>query len=157
MSILTASEVFEFAVKVEENGERFYRSFADRFQEPIQRELFNFLAKEESRHRKTFEKLSEEIQQKTAVTSYPDEYTSYLQAYADSLIFTDTSLKKELERIKNVKEACEFGIRRELDSILYYQEIKNFVPEQERDRIDSIIAEERRHFIKLTEMKRELQ
>ncbi|HUT64721.1 MAG TPA: hypothetical protein VMZ05_01085, partial [Spirochaetota bacterium] len=71
-------------------------------------------------------------------------------------IFTDSALKKEVERITTVKEACEFGIRKELDSILYYQEIKNFVPENERDSIDAIIAEERHHFIKLTELKREL-
>jgi rubrerythrin len=156
MAILSASEVLEFAVKVEENGERFYMSVADRFQETAQREMFNFLAAEEKKHRETFTKLSKGAQQQNSRPGYPDEYEAYLQAYADTLIFTDSALKKEVERISTVKEACEFGIRMELDSILYYQEIKNFVPENERDGIDSIIAEERRHFIKLTELKKEL-
>jgi len=156
MAILSASEVFEFAVKVEENGERFYRSVADRFQETAPKQMFNLLAAEEKKHRETFTKLSHGARQETPRPSYPDEYEAYLQAYADTLIFTDSALKKEVERITTVKEACEFGIRKELDSILYYQEIKNFVPENERDSLDSIIAEERRHFIKLTELKREL-
>jgi rubrerythrin len=157
MAILSASEVFGFAIRVEENGERFYKSFSDRFQESIQRELFSYLAKEEGKHRETFEKLSNGVVQETLPTSYPDEYMTYLQAYADGLIFTDSALEKEIEKISSAKEACEFGIRRELDSILYYQEIKTFVPEHERDLIDSIISEERGHFIKLTEMKKELQ
>lgn len=156
MAILSASEVLEFAVKVEENGERFYRSVADRFQETAPKQMFNLLAAEEKKHRETFTKLSHGAQQETPRPGYPDEYEAYLQAYADTLIFTDSALKKEVERITTVKEACEFGIRKELDSILYYQEIKNFVPENERDSLDSIIAEERRHFIKLTELKREL-
>ena len=156
MAILSASEVFEFAVKVEENGERFYRSVADRFQETAPKQMFNLLAAEEKKHRETFTKLSHGARQETPRPSYPDEYEAYLQAYADTLIFTDSALKKEVERITTVKEACEFGIRKELDSILYYQEIKNFAPENERDSLDSIIVEERRHFIKLTELKREL-
>lgn len=156
MAILTASEVLEFAVKIEQNGERFYKSVADRFQEAAAKQMFNFLAAEEKGHREIFTKLSHGVRQETPRPSYPDEYESYLQAYADTLIFTDSALKKEVERISTVEEACEFGIRKELDSILYYQEIKNFVPENEKDSIDSIIAEERRHFIKLTELKKEL-
>ncbi len=157
MAILTAGEVFEFAIRVEENGAAFYKRFADRFEEPVSKEFFTFLASEEKRHRETFESMLKDLGQKAPASGYPDEYADYLQAYADRLIFTGPALEKELSRIKNIKEACEFGIRRELDSILYYQEIKIFVPEQERVRIDDIIVEERRHFLKLTEMKRELQ
>ena len=157
MAIVTSAEVFDFAVRIEENGERFYRSFAGRFSEPVQEEMFNFLAAEEKKHRETFQKLSSGTKRETQKPGYPDEYLTYLEAYADTLIFTESSLKKEIEKIKDVKSACEFGIRRELDSILFYQEIKDFVPANERDEIDSIIAEERRHFIKLTEMKQQLQ
>jgi len=157
MAILTVSEVFKFAIRVEENGAAFYKRFADRFEDPASKELFHFLVSEEEAHRESFESMLKDLPQDTTASGYPDEYADYIQAYADRLIFTGPALEKELSRVKNVKEACEFGIRRELDSILYYQEIKTFVPEQERARIDDIIAEERRHFMKLAEMKRELQ
>lgn len=154
MALLTAQEVFQFAVKIEENGEKFYRTFAENLPGSLESELFTFLANEEVKHRQTFEKLSGSIQDSKPTVSYPDEYSAYLQAYSDNLIFTEDSLKKDVEKIKNAKEACEFGIRRELDTILYYQEIKNFVPDKEREQIDTIIGEERQHFIKLTEMKK---
>ena len=50
--------------------------------------------------------------------------------------------------------ALEFGIRRETDSILYYHEVKKFVPEARQGAIDGIIEEERRHFVRLHEMKK---
>jgi rubrerythrin len=154
MALLTAHEVFQFAVEIEKNGERFYRSFAKTLPGSLETKLFAYLANEETKHRQNFEKLSESVKDSKPTVAYPDEYSTYLQAYADNLIFTEDSLKKDVEKIKNAKEACEFGIRRELDSILYYQEIKTFVPEKERDEIDTIIGEERQHFIKLTEMKK---
>jgi rubrerythrin len=156
MALITAQEVFRFAVRIEENGESFYRTFAENLPGSLEIDLFTYLANEEIKHRQTFEKLAERVQDLKPTVGYPDEYSTYLHAYEDTLIFTEDSLKKEVAKIKNAKEACEFGIRRELDSILYYQEIKNFVPEKEREQIDTIIGEERQHFTKLTEMKKKL-
>ena len=156
MSILTADDAFDLAIRVEENGAAFYKKCAESFDDPASRELFSFLASEETRHRDSFETMRKGIKKAPPATGYPDEYADYLQAYADRLIFTDPALDKEIARLKDVKDACEFGIRRELDSILYYQEIKTFVPDEERTHIDDIITEERRHFMKLTEMKKQL-
>ncbi|MDI6726248.1 MAG: hypothetical protein QMD32_04735, partial [Smithellaceae bacterium] len=50
--------------------------------------------------------------------------------------------------------AVDFAIRRELDSILYYHEIRKFLPLSEYDQIEKIIEEERRHFHKLSELKK---
>ena len=47
-------------------------------------------------------------------------------------------------------------MKRELDSILYYQEIKPFVPEKERNLIDTIVTEERKHFLALSDLKKKL-
>ena len=49
-----------------------------------------------------------------------------------------------------------FAIRREIDSINYYNEIKSFVPEEQRNLVEEIIEEERRHFLKLSEFKKKL-
>ena len=59
-----------------------------------------------------------------------------------------------MAKLKDIISALEFGIRRELDSILYYQEMKNFVPEQQHSSIDRIIEEERNHFLELSGIKK---
>jgi len=154
MSLLSASEVIQFAVRIEENGFDFYRTFTDKLTSKKEKEIFQFLADEEAKHLKTFETMLKKVESFEPPTSYPDEYFAYLKAYSENLIFTKDKLEKEVEKIKSGKQACEFGIRRELDSILYYQEIKPFVPEKERDHIDTIISEERKHFLKLTDLKK---
>ena len=156
MSLLSSGEVVQFAVQIEENGQHFYHSFAQKLQSEAEKEIFNYLADEEAKHIKTFETMLKNIEKFEPPTSYPDEYFAYLQAYADNLIFTKDNLEKEVTKIKTSKEAANFGIRRELDSILYYQEIKSFVPEKERDIIDDVISEERKHFIKLSDLKKNL-
>ena len=50
--------------------------------------------------------------------------------------------------------AIDFALQRELDSILYYQEMRAFVPERHFPTIDAIIAEERKHFAILSEARK---
>jgi rubrerythrin len=72
----------------------------------------------------------------------------------NNLIFTKEIMDKQLAKIKNTKSALDFAIQRELDSILYYHEIKKLVPAAQHDTIEKIIEEERKHFLSLTEMKK---
>ncbi|MFA5337607.1 MAG: hypothetical protein WC330_04685, partial [Candidatus Omnitrophota bacterium] len=59
-------------------------------------------------------------------------------------------------KIQDIKEAVQFGIEIELDSINYYQEIKRFVPDYQKNTIDKIVDEERGHFLKLSNIKKTL-
>jgi rubrerythrin len=156
MSLLSSSEVLQFAVQIEENGRNFYRSFAEKFNSKSEKEVFTYLADEEENHIRIFSGMLKSIEKYEPATSYPDEYFGYLKAYADNLIFTKDKLEKEVEKIKSGTEAADFGIRRELDSILYYQEIKSYVPEEEKSRIDLVISQERLHFMRLTKLKKML-
>ena len=61
------------------------------------------------------------------------------------------------KKIKDIKEAIRFGIEVELDSINYYQEIKRFMPDYQKDAVDKIVEEERNHFLKLSDIKKTLK
>lgn len=150
MSVFEPSEVFQFAIRIEEGGEKFYREMAKRIENAETKSLFSALADEEVKHRKTYEGMVSKIEEYEPFESYPGEYFSYLRAYADNIIFTPKKLEEEMSKIKDAPAALKFAIDRELDSILYYQEVKNLVPQSQRGLIDKIIEEERRHFIKLT-------
>ena len=52
--------------------------------------------------------------------------------------------------------ADDFAIRRELDSILYYHEIKKLVPAAQHGTIEQIIDEERKHYSILSAMKKKI-
>jgi rubrerythrin len=153
MSTFKPSEIFQFAIQIEKNGEQFYRHMAQKFEEPEVKDLFSALANEEVKHKAIYEKMVSTIEEYEPFESYPEEYFNYLRAYADTHIFTPKKLDEEMARINDATSALKFAIDRELDSILYYQEVKNFVPKNERNLIDKIIEEERRHFMKLSSCK----
>jgi rubrerythrin len=156
MALLSAAEVFQFAVQIEENGFSFYQKYAETLDVGKSKDMFTFLADEERKHIKIFSEMLNGIEEFKQTVNYPDEYFAYLQAYADNLIFKKGTLAEAVKSIENSKQAVDFGIQRELDSILYYQEIKTFVPEKDSNLIERVIGEERRHFTKLSQLKKEL-
>jgi len=150
------SEIYQFAINIEENGEKFYRKVSEKFSDEKIKEIFNFLAEEEVKHKETFKNLLEKIKEYNPPETYPGEYFAYLKAYSNELIFPP-QIEKEVEKSSGIEEIIDFAIRRELDSILYYTEIKNFVPETQHSLLDKIIEQERQHFIKLSNLKKEIK
>ena len=53
----------------------------------------------------------------------------------------------------SVNDALDFAIQRELDSMLYYQEMKRFVDARQGSTVDLIIDEERKHFSILSKLR----
>jgi len=149
-----ASEIFQFAIRIEENGEKFYRYAVRITEDEDAKEMFDYLADEEINHKKIFENLLSKIGKYKPFESYPGEYFAYLRAYVDRIVFTNKGLDKEISRVKDTLSAINFGIQRELDSILYFHEIKKFVPTSQHNLIDRIIDEERKHFSKLSKLKK---
>lgn len=149
------SEIYQFAITIEENGEKFYRKVSEKFEDEELKRIFNFLADEEIKHKKVFEGLLKGIKNYQPPETYPGEYFAYLKAYAQELIFPP-QIEKEIESEMKIKEVLDFAIRRELDSILYYTEAKNFVPQTQHSNLDKIIEQERLHFIKLSNLKKEI-
>jgi len=154
MSWLNAHDVFKFSVEIERNGERFYRKFSKKFDEKEICELFEFLADEEVKHAEIFGKMLSDIGQNELEQIYPQDYLSYLNSYVQHQIFAEKKLEQEIEKISSPWEALDFGISRELDTILYYQEIKKYLPEIQLNLVEKILGEERKHFMKLIELKK---
>jgi rubrerythrin len=128
MSLFSASDVLQFAVRMEENGELFYRQAADRTEKLEVKKLFN----------------------------YPGEYLSYLHDYIDGKIFVAPADKSATSESSNVVKALDFAIQREMEAIHYYQEMKAFVPVENHETLDKIINEERKHFAQLSEAKKNI-
>jgi len=149
-------EIFGAAIRIEESGKRFYRKMAEKVEDDDKRELFNYLAEEEIKHKKIFEELISKVKQPKPLENYPREYFTYLKSYADKNIFNLDEIDEEIEDISDMKEAIDFAIGRELDSILYYQELKTVVPKDHHKFLNEIIKEERWHFTRLTELRKSI-
>jgi rubrerythrin len=155
MNVFNAHDVVRFAIRVEEDGELFYREAAHIADNQGSRELFSRLAEEEVGHRKVFAGILENLGDYRPPETYEGEYVAYLQEYIDGkAVFRNDLRDSGLSKIHDTLSALEFAIQREIDSIVYYQEIKGFVPEKYHKVVDGIITEERKHFSKLSEIKK---
>jgi rubrerythrin len=155
MDVFKAGDVFEVALQIEDHGERFYRHATGLTDDPKIKEIFNFAADEEAKHRKLFEAMAAKVEKDyKPPETYPGEYCNYVSAYADNLVFPQGKAESEFSGIKNVQDAVEFAIQKEIESILYYLEMKNFVPGPQREEVDRIIEEERKHYLRLSDLKR---
>ncbi len=155
MSILNAHDVVRFAIRIEEDGELFYREAAGLAEDKEAKALFARLADEEVGHRKIFQGISETLGGYAPAETYDGEYMAYLRDHIDGKAVFREDLKGSLKAIlASVLSAIDFAIGREMDSILYYQEARAFVPERQKEVVDRIIEEERKHFILLSDARK---
>lgn len=156
MGTYNVDEIFQFAVRIEEKGEEFYRKMSEQFRSEKQvADLFSRLAEQEVDHRIFFQKIL------NSFASYPpesfnEEYFLYVRAFADNAIFSEEKLNQEREKIGEIDDALKFAMDRELDSVNYYHGLRELVDGDDQEKIDRIIEEERKHFLQLHRMRKEL-
>ena len=75
-NLLSAGEILEFAIYIEQNGYKFYVETIKKFKEKKLVELFQYLADEERKHEETFKALL-----KKTGTFTPPESTIIQHAY----------------------------------------------------------------------------
>ena len=151
---LQASDILNFAVRIEEDGEVFYRKAASLAGEEATKKLFVRLADEEIGHKRLFQSMLSKLEEYAPTESYSGEYMAYLRDYIDNKVIFTKEREKQFSNLKDTLSAIDFAMERELDSILYYQEARQFIIEKQRSAVDNIIAEERRHFALLAEVKK---
>lgn len=152
------SEVLEFAIQIEKNGQFYYKKFTEKFKTDKRiKDIFEFLASEEVKHQKTFEEMLSKLEDYQPPESYPGEYFAYVKSYANEHVFTDKSMQEErLRAINTIDAALNLGITAEQDSILYYTEMKKLIPTYSQKDLEKIIEEEQTHFIRLMKLKQSL-
>ncbi len=152
--IFSVSEVVQIGVQIEINGRDFYNILVEKSSDEETKVLFKFLADEEEKHIRTFNKILYLIQKYEQAQDYPVEYFSQMNALASEHVFTQKGKGSEIaQNVKNDKEAIDLGIKFEQDSILFYEGIKKVIPQSEHRVLDSLISQEQNHLKKLTKIK----
>lgn len=155
------NEIFEMAIRIEENAAQFYREAMDNQSDDQHREMLEKLAAMEDHHKLTFEKMRQTLSdtEKTETVFDPNEESlQYLAAMANthggegSLDVADSLTGEE-----SFDEIIDIAITLEKESILFYLGLKDFVPPKYgQEKLDTIIAEERRHIIQLNGLRKKV-
>ena len=147
-------EIFEMAEQIERNGAQFYRKIAEGSPKGDVRTLFLQFAEMEEGHEKVFISMRESLSEKDKGATVFDpegESAQYLRSLADLRVFAgnveeEFADSENLDEEDKIKKAFRAAIDLEKESIVFYQGMKEFVPEGlGKNRINDIIKEEMKH------------
>jgi rubrerythrin len=151
--LFKAGDIVRAAEEIEIRGEDFYRRLAAASDDEEARRLFHWLMEEEMAHRAIFKAMGERIAP-VELPAWADEadYLMYMRSLLDShaLFRPDAVPAEQLGRETALRIAMQF----EKDTMLFFAEMRDFVPEAEGRHIDACIAEERKHLKQLMAMLR---
>ncbi|MFH0959088.1 MAG: ferritin family protein [Pseudomonadota bacterium] len=150
----TAEDVFTMAVRIEENGHAFYAGAAAKASDPETKKLFEDLAEMEANHIESFKKLRGLLPESAMSAGVWDPEglaESYLQASADTHIFTVEAANSRLSRVTTSQEALDMAIHFEKDSVSFFLGMKELLPDPAgKSEIDQLIRAEMQHVKMLT-------
>lgn len=146
---LNAFEIFEIAEQIEHNGAKFYRKAANIFDDPHVCKMFLKLSEWETKHQKVFASMRKQLSDLNLEpgTFKPEEKLPVPKAMAGLAVFgIKPEPAEELSGKESEAEILKKAIKKEEDSIVFYNGLMGFVPAKAaKDKIDDIIQEEMRH------------
>ena len=154
MAVFDASQALEMALKIEENGEAFYRAAAERADDADIAELFKDLAGRERAHYQTFEEMAEGVGPSTKPGGEGvGDYASFLEVALDHALFAGPDKAVRMAEEAQARPAALRAARGfEKDTMLFYYELRELVGDADREIVADIIREEKQHLRRLAKM-----
>jgi len=142
--VFNAEEIFEMALQIEKNGEKFYRESARKVRDSEAEDLLTRLADMEVEHQKIFKGMKSaltEADQKAITYDPNNEAGLYLASLANTKVFFEKNL--DTSKLEGIFKSA---LAAEKDSIAFYLGMKDLVPTGTgKEKIEEIIKEEMRH------------
>ena len=159
MSIaFSGEELIDIAIGIEREGIAFYDTMALSTSSAETARLFKHLANMERHHLEVFEEILTKAGGFEISPGYDEESVAYLRELIQNAVFTDELASSEMVNSADSDiKALELAVGAEKDSILFYYELKDILPQTEIGLVDSIITEEKRHLRQLTSIKNQLK
>ena len=153
----TGMDLINMAIDIEKTGIAFYDIMCTSSENEEARTAFRYLADMERRHERVFEEMLGKAGQFQSANPYGAERAAYIRSLVDSAVFSEELLNSTMaNRVSSDVDALELAIGAEKDSLLFYYEMRDHVPETDQQTVDTIIEEERGHLNQILELKKKL-
>jgi len=144
-----------FSSKYEQKGKELYQKMADAVRNPRIKKLFEHFVKQEDLHVEQFKDLFKKADVDDGLKEEVPDHLFYLYEFLKKRLFSPELLRDKFLKINDIQSALEFAISFELDSILFYNELKPHVHPDIVPIIDQIVAEERKHFVQVLSLQQD--
>lgn len=151
------TDVLAMAVEMEKVGERFYHEAQNSIKDPNVREVFEYLAGEEEKHLETFEEMLKRAGDQSKPNPFIDPVgPEYIRELISGRVFTVADAPWQ-ESLFGLKEAMQFALTLEKDSVLFYHEMLSITSHHDIDMVKQILDEERDHILKILDLKKAMK
>ena len=144
-------EVLQFAIQMEIDGKEYYEKASAESNTQVGKDLFEWLAGEEDKHRQRFEQLFEDIKGKKGWPDkniQPETGHKIKTLFSEALQKTGRTVKAEASELELIDKAVEM----ENKTYDFYKNMgKGASYDAEKKYYESLAAEERGHYLLLTD------
>ena len=152
--MFTAKEIFDLAIRIEKNGEAFYRKAVAKTSNPSLADLLEWLADQEVKHGEWFKEKGTHLKTGTEDADLEEMGSAILQEILGDQAFSLDEV--DPSGIESVEKLLELAIEFEKDSIIFYEMIRSFIEDGATlESLEKIIQEEQQHVRLLEEFLQE--
>ena len=155
--LFEVSEMVRVAAEDEKAGIAFYTTLAAETKNPNLRETFEQMAQQEQFHYQRCLEMLEALGGHVAAETYPDEYGSYLHALTSDRAFPDEAdARRQARECQDDLAGLDLALRFERNTLVLLNEMRVLAPDQHKDIVAEITAEEQSHMVTLLEARASL-
>ena len=149
--MFSLKDVIDIAVQIEQNGDKIYRSAAEKIQNPSLKSLLKWLADEEVKHKEWFEGLKDKI---ADTGNHPEQEKFGRALLQDAVGAHGFALEDaDFSSMNQVQDLIHLVMEFENDTVLFYKMLQPLIDDQEAlDQLHAIIKEEEDHALRLKEV-----
>ena len=152
-NVFSAAEIIDMGIVKEKKRRDFYALAADKFKEKEMKDLFARLRDWEDEHIKRFTDIRKSTETYEVLESYQGEFAAYMKFVVDDMLYNQVSAQWFAKNVKKPLIAIQYGIGFEKDAILFFSELLKYMMGPNKEKIEDLISEEKKHLIYLSELK----
>lgn len=156
-NVFSAAEIIDMGIEKEKARRDFYGYAADKFNDKDMKELFSKLRDWEGEHIKKFTDIRNSTETYEIQESYQGEFAAYMKFVVDDILYKQVSAKWFASNVKEPLTAIQYGIGFEKDAILFFSELLKYMMGPNKDKVEELIGEEKKHLIYLSELKKKYE
>lgn len=151
-NVFSAAEIIDMGIVKEKRRRDFYGYAADKFKEKDLKDLFSKLRDWEDEHVKKFTDIRNSTETYEVQESYQGEFAAYMKFVVDDMLYKQVTADWFAKNVNDAITAIRYGIGFEKDAILFFSELLKYMMGPNKDKVEGLINEEKKHLVYLSEL-----
>ena len=152
------ADMLKHAVEIEEAGQKFYTTLAERLDNEPLAKIFAVMARQEIGHLETYKNLQEQLPASPeASPAGTDDFDYQKHKILEDRIFNRLDIVRKAPGIKTLGDALGYMIDIEMDVVDYFENARKLITAAGQPLMIKIINEEKAHVKQLLDLRKQYQ